>query len=329
MDDNALDTGRTCPVRDGVKKWRWMATCWAPRAFFRVQKALQAILVLDRNIPGTDVTQLLTVRTDEVKDHEQQNSNKTFGGFRSSWNPRTHDDCDLVAAEIQAAAVCQVYGKRGQSAKDYWYQANKRSEKGKKDKKDKKGQRKSTRTKDADNKKRGADNNRNVASPFAFFCPRRKKRETHNARYSGGGDLHCLTYTDEQFQWITMLEKVGAVVEQSNITELLMDSGAASHVKQCRMTAGHSYDGAFLRATGAQVTSQGTLKAKSQLVDVHGEKITAKTMFELVSMRCPILCVGALSEKKLLPSWKMNAGTSHTRRTERHLPQVQRSVSRP
>ena len=115
--------------------------------------------------------------------------------------------------------------------------------KGKKDKKDKKRQRKSTRTKDADNKKRGADNSRNVASPFALNCPRKKKRESRNASYSGGGDLHCLTYTDEQFQWITMLEKVGAVVEQSNITELLMDSGAASHVKPCRMTAGHSYEG--------------------------------------------------------------------------------------
>ena len=112
MDDNALDTG-TCPVREGLKKWRWMATCWAPRAFFRGQRALQAILVLEWNITSTDVTQLLTLRTDEVKDYEQQKGNKTFGGFRSSWNPRTRDDCDLVAAEIQAAAVCQVYGKRG------------------------------------------------------------------------------------------------------------------------------------------------------------------------------------------------------------------------
>ena len=137
MDDKALDTGRTCPVRDGVKRWRWMVTCWEPRAFFRVQRALQAILVMKWNIPGTDVTQLLTVWTDQVKDYEQQSSNKTFGGFRSSWNPRTHDECDLMAAEIQAAAVCQVCGERGQSAKDCWYQANKESEKGKKGKKDK------------------------------------------------------------------------------------------------------------------------------------------------------------------------------------------------
>ena len=173
MDDKAFDTGRTCPVRDGVKRWRWMVTCWEPRALFRVQRALQAILVTKWNIPGTDVTQLLTVWTDQMKDYEQQNSNRTFGGFRSSWNPRAHDECGLMAAELQTESVYHVSGKRGQSAKDYWYQANWI---GKKGKKDKKGQRKSTRTKDADNKKRGAYNNCNVASHFALNCPRRKKR---------------------------------------------------------------------------------------------------------------------------------------------------------
>ena len=103
-----------------------------------------------------------------------------------------------------------------------------------------------------------------------------------------------MKYTDDQFQWITMMEKVGPVVETSNITELLMDSGAASHVRPCRMTAGYSYEEALLKATGAQVTSQGMLKAKSQLIDVHGEKVTVKAMFELVSMRCPILSVDRL-----------------------------------
>ena len=101
-----------------------MVTCWEARAFFRVQRTLQAILVMTCYIPGTDVTQVLTVWTDQVKYYEQQNSNKTFGECRSGWNPRTHDECDLMAAEIQAAAVCQVCGERGQSAKDYWYQAN-------------------------------------------------------------------------------------------------------------------------------------------------------------------------------------------------------------
>ena len=121
LGDKALDTGRTRPVRDGVTRWRWMVTCWETRAFFRGQRSLQAILVIKWNILGTDVTQLLTVWTDQVKDYKQQNSNKTFGECRSSWNSRTNDECDLVAAEIQ---VCQVCGERGQSAKDFWCQAN-------------------------------------------------------------------------------------------------------------------------------------------------------------------------------------------------------------
>ena len=144
------------------ERWSEEVTCWESRAFFRVQRALQAILVMKWNIPGTDVTLLLTVWAHQVKDYEQQNSNKTFGGFRSSCDPRTHDECDLMAAEIQAAAVCQVCGERGQSAKDYRYQTNKGSEKGKKGKKDKKGQ----RTKDTDNKKRGACNNCKVVGHF-------------------------------------------------------------------------------------------------------------------------------------------------------------------
>ena len=77
-----------------------------------------------------------------------------------------------MAAEKQAAAVCQVCGERGQSAKGCWHHANQGSEKGKKSKKDKKDQRKGTRTKDADNKKRGADNNCNVVGHVALNCPK-------------------------------------------------------------------------------------------------------------------------------------------------------------
>ena len=46
LGDKALDTGRTRPVRDGVTRCRWMVTCWEPRAFVRVQRTLQAILVM-------------------------------------------------------------------------------------------------------------------------------------------------------------------------------------------------------------------------------------------------------------------------------------------
>ena len=101
LGDKTLDTGRTRPVRDGVTRWRWMVTCWETRAFFRVQRTLQAILVIKWNIPGADVTQLLTVWTDQVEDCKHQNSNKTLGECRCSWNPTTHDECDLMAAEYK------------------------------------------------------------------------------------------------------------------------------------------------------------------------------------------------------------------------------------
>ena len=79
-----------------------------------------------------------------------------------------------------------------------------------------------------------------------------------------------------------------------------MNYGAASHVRPCRMTAGCSYEEAFLNATDTQFTSQRMLKANSQLVEVHGEKVTVKAMFELVSMRCPILSAGRLVGKEVV-----------------------------
>ena len=270
MDDRTMDTGRTGPVRNGVKRWRWMVACWEPRAFCRAQRAQQAILVMEWNI--TDTADSLA---DQVKDCEQQYSNKTFGGFSSSYDPRTHDECDLMAAEIQAA-VC---GLREQSEKDCCNHAIKGSEK---------GQRKGTRTKDDDDKGKGVCNKCDGVGVSALNCL--KEIESSNASYSGKGDPHCLTYTDDQFHWITTMGKVAPVVEQSNITELLLDSGAACRVRPCRVTAGYSCD-AFLTATGAQTTFQGTLEVKSQRIDVHGEKITVTTRFRLIPVRRPIMSV--------------------------------------
>ena len=88
-------------------------------------------------------------------------------------------------------------------------------------------------------------------------------------------------------------------MEQYIITELLLDSGAACQVRACRVTTGYSCD-AFLNGTETQVTSQGMLKAKSQLIEASGKKVTVKAMFELVSMRCPILSVDRLVRKDVV-----------------------------
>ena len=184
-----------------------------------------------------------------------------------------------MAAEIQAAAVCQVCGLREQSEKDCWYHAIKGSEK---------GQRKGTRTKDDDDKRKGVCNKRDGGGDSASKC--QKERESIIASYSGGGDPHCLTYTDDQFHWIATMEKVRPEVEQSNITGLLLDSRAACRVRPCRVSAGYSCD-AFLTATCAHATFQSMLEAKSQRIDVHGEKITVPTRFRLIPVRRPIMSV--------------------------------------
>ena len=134
--------------------------------------------------------------------------------------------------------------------------------KGKKGKKGKKGQGKGTKPKEADNKKKGACHNCNEVGHFARHW--RKKKESNNASSSAGGDVHCLTYTDDQSQWIMMLAQVGQVVERSNDGEFLVDSGAACHAWPCRTTAGSSYGETFLTATSAPVATQGTLDVKFQ-----------------------------------------------------------------
>ena len=71
--------------------------------------------------------------------------------------------------------------------------------------------------KDGDTKKRGACHNCNEFGHFARECP--EKKESNNASSSGGGDVHCLTYTDDLSQWIMMLAEIGQIREQSKNIE--------------------------------------------------------------------------------------------------------------
>ena len=87
-----------------------------------------------------------------------------------------------------------------------WYQTNKGAGKGQESKT---GQGKATKAKDGDTKTKGACQNCNEVGHFARDCP--KKKETSNASSSGGGDVHCLPYTDDQFQWIMMPADSGTI----------------------------------------------------------------------------------------------------------------------
>ena len=121
-------------------------------------------------------------------------------------NSRTCNEYDLVAAEVRTVAMARttcsgptpmdlgtlskeavgnVCEKGGYFARDCWYQAGKESEKG-------------TKPKDSDNKNNGAGHNCNEVGHYARNCP--KKKESSTTGFSGGGDLHCLTYTDDLSQ---------------------------------------------------------------------------------------------------------------------------------
>ena len=185
-----------------------MVACWETRAFFRVQRTLQAILVMACYIPGADVTQLLPVCTDQVKDYKQQNSHKTIGECRSGWNPRTHDECDLMPGEIQAAAV-RCAAREDSLQKTIGIKPTSEVRKVTRARKTRKDSGKAQEPRTLTTRRKELATIAKVVGHFALNFARRK-REPHNVSYSGG------------------LEKVGPVMEHSNITELLMDSGAAS-----------------------------------------------------------------------------------------------------
>ena len=262
----------------------------------RHRGVLQAILFPEWDTPGADARQLLQAWESQMQEYERQSGDEISFTIvlgvvlyhlpdaslqgHPLLNSRTYNECDLVAAEVRTVAmarttcsgptpmdlgilakeaVCHVCGNGGCFAKDCWYQAGKESEKG-------------TKPKDSDNKKNGAWDNCNEVGHCARNCP--KKKESSTTSFSGGGDLHCLTYTDDQSQVIMMLAHVGSVVERLNNIEILVDSGAACHVRSCRTTAGSSLGKTLLTVTGAPVASQGTLEVKFHWVNVHGEKIT-------------------------------------------------------
>ena len=295
-----------------------MAVCRETKVPSRHRGVLQGILFPKWDTPGADARQLLKAWESQMQEYEQQSrdeiSNTTVlvvglhhlpdASHRGHplLNSRTCNEYDLVPAEIRTAAtarttctgltpmdlgilakeaVCHVCGKGGYFTTDCWCQAGKESEKG-------------TKPKDSDNKKNGAWDNCIDVGHYARNCT--KKQESSTTSFTGGGDLHCLN-TDDQPKVIMMLAQVGPVVERLNNIEFLVDSGAVCHVRSCRTTASSSLVKTLLTVTGTPVASQGTLEVKFLLINVHGEKITVKAMFELFAVRRPILSVNRLVGK--------------------------------
>ena len=171
-DAEVLDIVQNSPVSNGLEVWRRMVARWKPKVPSRFRGMLQAILFPKWDIPGSDVTQLLTTWEKQVQDYEQQSGNKISNAIklgvvlhhlpetslreRLLLTSRVYDTYALMAAEVRAVvmarttwsgptpmdlsilakdAVCHVCGKKGHFARDCWHQSGRGSGKGKKGKK--------------------------------------------------------------------------------------------------------------------------------------------------------------------------------------------------
>ena len=75
-DAEALNIVQNSLVSNGLEVWRRMVTRWDPKVPSRFPGVLQATLVPQWDIPGSDVAQLLTAWEKQIQDYEQQSGDK-------------------------------------------------------------------------------------------------------------------------------------------------------------------------------------------------------------------------------------------------------------
>ena len=81
-DCEALDIVQNIPLNSGMEVWRRMVARWEPGVSSRFRGMLQSILFPRLDIPGADVTLLITSWEKQVQDNEQQSGHAISDAIR-------------------------------------------------------------------------------------------------------------------------------------------------------------------------------------------------------------------------------------------------------
>ena len=146
-----------------------------------------------------------------------------------------------------------VCSKKGHFARDCWYQTDKGGGKGKKGEKGEKVKGRTANPKMETPRREDLATTATRLDTLLAIVQRRK--ESNKSNSSGGRDLHCLTCTDVQSQWVMMLAEIDHDCESSGDVESLVDPGAACHAWPRNVKSGSSEAGTFLTATGTRIVS--------------------------------------------------------------------------
>ena len=123
-DGEALDVVQNSPVVNGMEVWRRTVMRWEPKVPSSFRGLLQAILFPRLDIPGSDVTQLLTAWEKQVLDYKQQGGDTISdaiklgivlrhlpdAALREHWllNSQSYDKYSLMAAETRSVAMART-----------------------------------------------------------------------------------------------------------------------------------------------------------------------------------------------------------------------------
>ena len=108
-DAEAPDIVQNSPVSNGLEVWRRMVTRWEPTVPSRFRRMLQAIMFPTWDIPGSDVTQLLTAWEKQTQDCEQQSGDKISDAIKLGVVLHHLPDASLREHLLPNSRVCGTH----------------------------------------------------------------------------------------------------------------------------------------------------------------------------------------------------------------------------